>query len=192
VSCRDGICAHGASNSYRVKMPRPPLFKNIKSGRNRLAAAVHIMAKPLATCSHVLVSFEQRLITTPKLSLCVNKHRALKRALLVASFMLVSWLTFRPWRWKYYVSSKRRWTFTRLRHKTVSTLQYKGIQNEYKGTENERHKTTTKPSESTAGSGAGRGCVCCPLSDDSCRFQMRTAAMIDDVLRKVTAADCNI
>lgn len=61
-------------------------------------------------------------------------------------------------------------------------------------------KSTTKPREtngisvrvSAAGRWASRGCVCYPPSDDSCRLQMRTAAMIDDVLRKVTAADCNI
>jgi hypothetical protein len=30
------------------------------------------------------------------------------------------------------------------------------------------------------------------VSDDSRRPQVRTTVMIDDVLRKVTAADCNI
>jgi hypothetical protein len=64
-----------------------------------------------------------------------------------------------------------------------------------KRTEKERRTTATKlkrEGASDAGGGAGRGCLCCRPSDDSRRLQERTAAMIDDVLCKVTAADCNI
>jgi hypothetical protein len=43
-------------------------------------------------------------------------------ALLAAYFILISWLTLQPWRWRRYVSLKRQWTSTELNGLTTQKI----------------------------------------------------------------------